>query len=328
MTDLVPVQRDQADHIGRLVAAFLGSRRSKLTADTYRRDLTNWLTWCHANAVDPLDAWPAHIQLWLAHHAQRGEAGTSRARRLGAVSSWYGWLIRHQAAPRNPARLEREERPVRAPRKAPALSDAQTGAMLAAADADSPRAAAIVYLLLFTGMRVGELLGATTADLGETRGHSVLHIQGKGGKARSASLVPPVMMRLHAYLAQRPDVAGAALVPAGQAGAGSPRPLVATANGNRLDRKEVRRLLRRLARKAGLPEVLADRISPHSARATYATASLDAGVPVRDVQYALGHASPVTTEGYDRSQLSPDRSPAYLLMQRFSVTQHENGATP
>lgn len=321
MTDLVPVQRDQADHIGRLVAAFLGSRRSKLTAEAYARDLKSWLGWCATAGVDPLDAWPAHVQLWLTHLANdRGEAGGTRARRLGAVSSWYSWLIRHQAAPRNPALLEKDERPVRAPRKAPALSDQQTAALLAAADADSRRAAAIVYLLLYTGMRVGELLGATTADLGEDRGHSVLYIRGKGGKARVASLVPPVMLRLHAYLAERPDIAGTALVPAGQAGAGGPRPLVATARGNPLDRKEVRRLLRRLARKAGLPEVLADRISPHSTRATFVTSALDAGVPVRDVQHAAGHASPVTTEGYDRSKLSPDRSPAYKLLSRFGGT--------
>ncbi|TCB97567.1 integrase [Micromonospora zingiberis] len=320
MTDLVPVQRDQADHIGRLVAAFLDGRRSRLTAEAYARDLKSWLTWCATNTVDPLDAWPAHVQMWLTHLTNdRGEAGNTRARRLGAVSSWYGWLIRHQAAPRNPALLEREERPVRAPRKAPALSDQQTAALLAAADLDSRRAAAIVHLLLYTGIRVGELLGATTADLGEDRGHSVLHVRGKGGKARVASLVPPVMLRLHAYLAERPDVAGTELVPAGQAGAGGPRPLIATTRGNPLDRKEIRRLLRRLAKAAGLPEVLAEQIRPHSTRATYATAALDAGVPVRDVQYAMGHASPVTTEGYDRSTLSPDRSPAYRLMQRFTA---------
>ncbi|MFB9852458.1 tyrosine-type recombinase/integrase [Micromonospora andamanensis] len=318
MTNALATLDEPADHLGRLVAAFLAGRRSRLTAEAYARDLTSWLGWCHTNAVDPLDAWPAHIQLWLTHLAeQRREAGNTRARRLGAVSSWYGWLIRHQAAPRNPALLEREERPVRAPRKAPALSDQQTAALLAAADLDSRRAAAIVYLLLYTGIRVGELLGATTADLGEDRGHSVLHIRGKGGKLRVASLVPPVMLRLHAYLAERPDIAGTALVPAEQAGTGGPRPLVATANGRPLDRKEIRRLLRRLARKAGLPEVLADRISPHSARATFATSALDAGVPVRDVQYAMGHASPVTTEGYDRSTLSPDRSPAYRLLTRF-----------
>lgn len=320
MTAALATVTEPAEVVGRLVAAFLAGRRSKLTADTYRRDLTNWLTWCHTNGVDPLDAWPAHILMWLTALAERGEAGTSRARRLGAVSSWYSWLIRHQAAPRNPALLEKDERPVRAPRKAPALSDQQTAALLAAADADSRRAAAIVYLLLYTGMRVGELLGATTADLGEDRGHSVLYIRGKGGKARVASLVPPVMLRLHAYLAERPDIAGTALVPAGQAGAGGPRPLVATARGNPLDRKEVRRLLRRLARKAGLPEVLADRISPHSTRATFVTSALDAGVPVRDVQHAAGHASPVTTEGYDRSKLSPDRSPAYKLLSRFGGT--------
>lgn len=319
MTDLVPVQRDEGDHLAALVAAFLHTRKSDHTRDAYRRDLALWLDWCHTNRINPIDCWPAHVQLWLTHLTERGDSGSTRDRRLGAVSSWYKWLIRNQAAIRNPVDLDTSERPVRAPRRAPALSDEQAAALLAAADQDSPRAAAIIWLMLYTGIRVGELLAATTGDLGMERGYPVLHVHGKGGKTRTVALVPPVVARLAAYL--HPDGQPGVLVPADQAGAGRTRPLIATRAGKRLDPKAVRLLLQRLARKAGLPAELVATLSPHSTRATYATAALDDGVPVRDVQYALGHASPVTTEGYDRSRLSPERSPAYRLMQRFSRTE-------
>lgn len=319
MTDLVPVQRDQADHIGRLVAAFLEDKRrsSKHTANAYRNDLTLWLDWCHTNHVHPLEAWPGHIRLWLTSLADRGDSGSTQARRLGAVSSWYGYLIESEEAQRNPAAIK-TNRPKPAPRKAPALSDDQVAALLQAADTDSPRAAAIAWLMLYTGIRVGEMLAATVADLGMDRGHPVLHVHGKGGKTRTVPLVPPVVTRLAAYL--HPDGSPGVLVPADQAGAGRTRPLIATSTGRPMGRKEIRELLQRLARRAGLPAELVTKLSPHSTRATYATASLDAGVSVRDVQYALGHASPVTTEGYDRSSLSPERSPAYRLMQRFGRT--------
>lgn len=319
MTALIPVQRE-GDHLAALVAAFLEDKRraSVHTADAYRRDLALWLDWCRANHVHPLEARPGHVRLWSAALADRGDSANTRGRRLSAVSSWYGYLIENEVVERNPAAIV-GKRPKRTPRRrAPAMSDQQAAALLAAADSDSRRAAAIVWLMLYSGIRVGELIGANVSDLGTERGHPVLHVHGKGGMVRTVPLVPPVVTRLDAYLSSRDDAPSSELVPVDQAGAGRDRPLIATANGRRLDRKAVRLLLKRLAVKAGLPEVLVDRLSPHSTRATYATAALDDGVPVRDVQYALGHASPVTTEGYDRSQLSPERSPAYRLLARFT----------
>jgi hypothetical protein len=41
--------------------------------------------------------------------------------------------------------------------------------------------------------------------------------------------------------------------------------------------------------------------------------SLDAGASLRDLQDAMGHASPRTTRRYDRSRSNLDRSPGYLL---------------
>jgi len=318
---------EPSDLIGRLAAAFIETKRQRSThtADAYRRDLTLWLGWCHTNQLHPLDAHAGHIQLWLTWLADRGEAGTTRGRRLGAVSAWYRWLIDHGHVPANPAALSRDARPTRAPRPAPALSDQQTAAMLAAADQQPhPRVAAIVWLLIYTGIRVGELLAANVGDLAEERGHRVLHVRGKGGKTRIVALVPPVAARLDAYLASREDHHVGVLVPRQTAGAGGgDRPLIAWDTGRRMARSNIRALLQRVARKADLPAGVADRFTPHTTRATYATAALDDGVPLRDVQYALGHSNPMTTEGYDRSRLTPERNPAYRLLARF--TPREEG---
>jgi site-specific recombinase XerD len=54
-------------------------------------------------------------------------------------------------------------------------------------------------------------------------------------------------------------------------------PLFATTSGAALDRAEVFRLVRRLARSAGLPA--AGRLSPHSLRHSFATIARDEGVP-------------------------------------------------
>jgi integrase/recombinase XerD len=43
------------------------------------------------------------------------------------------------------------------------------------------------------------------------------------------------------------------------------------------------------------------------------TAALDAGVPLRDVQDAAGHADPRTTRRYDRARYSLDRHATYAV---------------
>jgi site-specific recombinase XerD len=73
-------------------------------------------------------------------------------------------------------------------------------------------------------------------------------------------------------------------------------------DGGRLTEPIVWRLIRRLARTAGIPA--ADRLSPHSLRHSAITAALNAGVPFRDVQDFAGHADPRTTRRYDRSRHS------------------------
>ena len=55
------------------------------------------------------------------------------------------------------------------------------------------------------------------------------------------------------------------------------------------------RLLRRLAKTAGIPVVM----SPHVVRHTFVTLGRDAGVKLEDLQDGLDHAGPRTTRRYD-----------------------------
>jgi site-specific recombinase XerD len=325
--ELVPLSPQSRDKlINDLTKQFLATRKSEHTADAYGRDLVSWWRWCERAGVHPIDARRGDVLQWLADLAAT-EKGTTRARRLGAVSSWYDWLVTHDVTDRNPATLRSRERPVRAPRRKPALSNADAVKLLAAADADTARSAALVWMLIYTGVRVSSILGASLSDLTVDRGHPVVDLPLKGDKRLRKPLPPPLYERLEAYLSTRSDVER---LPAIAAGAKAPRPLFATSTGKRLRREDVRRLLRRLAAKAGLPATLVDTISPHTTRATYITASLEAGTPLRDVQYAVGHISPITTEGYDRSHLSPDRDPAYRLLQvlRTPTTEHREEPSP
>ncbi|MGH8923601.1 MAG: tyrosine-type recombinase/integrase [Acidimicrobiia bacterium] len=78
---------------------------------------------------------------------------------------------------------------------------------------------------------------------------------------------------------------------------------------SRLDRHAATRIVKRLARQAGIGK----KISPHSLRHSFITAALDAGVALRDVQEAASHADPRTTMRYDRARGSLDRHATYIV---------------
>jgi site-specific recombinase XerD len=75
-------------------------------------------------------------------------------------------------------------------------------------------------------------------------------------------------------------------------------PIFVDPNGRRIDRHAAGRIVRRIARRAGI----AKRVGPHTLRHAFITAALDAGVPLRD------HADPRTTMRYDRARVSLDRA--------------------
>jgi site-specific recombinase XerD len=86
-------------------------------------------------------------------------------------------------------------------------------------------------------------------------------------------------------------------------------PILLGGDGGRLDRHAAGRIVRRLARRAGIVK----RVGPHTLRHAFITAALDAGVPLRDVQEAASHADPRTTMRYDRARVSLDRHATYIV---------------
>ena len=82
------------------------------------------------------------------------------------------------------------------------------------------------------------------------------------------------------------------------------------ADDRRLDRHGAARIVRQVARRAGITKP----VGPHTLRHAFIiTAALDAGVPLRDVQEAASHADPRTTMRYDRARGSLDRHATYIV---------------
>ena len=71
-----------------------------------------------------------------------------------------------------------------------------------------------------------------------------------------------------------------------------------------LSGKDIANMARRRFRDAGLPP----KLTAHSFRATTATALIEQGVPIEDVQHLLGHADPRTTKLYDHTKRETTRN--------------------
>lgn len=280
------------DAVRRWAAAFLLSYQGR-TRQAYTRDLTHFLDWCAENDVDPATARRVHVDGYREALDGAGAAPSTVVRRLAALSGFYAYGVDENIVGHNPVTRVRRPR-VGENIQSTGLSATEAGTLLAAAGRHSPRAALVVNLLLFCGLRVSELCAATTADLSTERGHRILTVTRKGGRRQKMVLPPPVLRILDRRLAE-----------------GTGGPLVATGTGRPVDRHAVWRLLRTLAADA-LPH-LATSLHPHDLRHACATLSLDAGASLRDVQDLLGHQDSRTTRRYDRARYSLDRSPSHRL---------------
>jgi site-specific recombinase XerD len=291
--------------------AWLHNRRlSEHTRAAYRRDVTGWLTWCAHHDLDPLQVTFLHVNAYARtlETGPRTLTPATVARKMSALSSWYDFLTKLRAVPTNPVQAADRPRVNRDHSATLGLTPEQVDALLAAAQAQTgPTAArnhAAVTLLADLGLRVGELVSLDVTDLGHENGHHTVRFTGKGGRARRRVLTPGATTAVTTYLQHRATTHG---VPVDQLTG----PLLVTTTGTRLDRHAVFRLVRRLARTAGIPTWA--KLSPHSLRHAFATTARAEGVPLEDVQDAMGHADPRTTRRYDRDRHNLDRDPAHTI---------------
>jgi integrase/recombinase XerC len=157
------------------------------------------------------------------------------------------------------------------------------------------RDAAVLLLLYGAGLRIGEALGLTKGTIAGLldAGQDTLAITGKGNKTRLVPLLPAALEALKAYREACPFMQ--ALGPGDAFFLG--------ARGAPLDPAIVQKRVRDLRRALGL----ADSVTPHALRHSFATHLLAAGGDLRTIQELLGHASLSTTQRYtdvDAARLS------------------------
>ena len=272
------------------IAGFL-SRYSGPTRSAYTTDLRQYFSWCAAQDLDVFAARRGHLELWARSMEERGLARATVGRRLSTVTGFYRFAVVDGLIPHSPAEFLRRPK-ISTESATLGLDRMELGAFIACGAAGSPTDHALACLLGLLGLRVAEACSIDVDDLGMERGHRIVTVLGKGAKLAVIPLPPRIARAL--------DLA------AGERRSG---PLLLARSGRRLNRHAATRIVRRLAKAAGITK----HISPHSLRHSFITACLDAGVPLRDVQIAARHADPRTTTRYDRARHNLDRHASYIV---------------
>ena len=215
--------------------------------------------------------------------------GDSRSR-TGTKEFFYRYAEEEGLVPTSPAvhvrrpRLDYESHTI-------GLDRNEVDALLVAAGLGASSEHALISLLALNGLRVSEAIGANIEALGLERGHRTLTVLRKGGKIVTMPLAPRTARAVDLAVGER--LSG---------------PIFIGPDGRRFDRHTAGRIVRRVARRAGVEKP----IGPHTLRHAFIT-TLDAGVPLRDVQEAASHADPRTTMRYDRARVSLDRRATYIV---------------
>ena len=284
-------------HLDEFQAYLLAEDRSPVTIAGYLGDVRLFAQWYeehYREALTPDGLTNEAVRGYKQHLLDQAAKPKTINRRLAALAAYAHWLEQagYVRNARNPVQgVKAVKETALAPKW---LDKKQRAALLRAVDKEVEdamrryprlrlmylRDAAIVKLILFAGLRVGEIIQLRMSDLilDERKG-SVIVREGKGTKRREIPLNAKARKALLDYLRMRPDVESDDLF-LGQRNEG-------------MQSKTIQRAVQRFAKKAGLKNV-----TPHTLRHSFAKALIDAGVSLEKVATLLGHSNLNTTRIY------------------------------
>jgi len=182
--------------------ALRAERKSAQTLKSYGDGVRGFLRWCDTNGHTPaLDR--DLVKTWVAELLESGaEPATARARQLG-LRRFSAWLEEEGEVDTDP--LLGLKAPKLDSKVTESLTDDELRRLIKACSGKEfrdRRDEAIVRLMAETGMRAGEVIGLTIADVDLQRGLVTVR-RGKGGKGRFAPFGPQAARAIDRYLRMR-----------------------------------------------------------------------------------------------------------------------------
>ena len=277
---------------------------------TYKNALLRFCRWCESSDVkEPARQTILSYKLWLDTH---GFSSFTKSTYMVVVRRLFSWLEENDLYPDVSKGIRGAKRYIKSHQK-DSLSIKAVQNLLASVDGSSligVRDFAIVNLLIRTGVRLKEISLATINDIEINENQMRLWVYGKGrgGKDEFVVLTKESLDPIRAYLRCREL-------------SNSSEPLFAALSnrnyGKTMSTFALSKMVKRRLRGAGIDS---KRISAHSLRHTFGVFAIKAGASLYDVQLAMRHSTPGTTEIYlgdiekiKRAESSPEKKVRDLL---------------
>ena len=260
------------------------------TCKSYKSDLEQFAEWLRRRRTSLFETSRTQIQKYLAEMLAKGTSPRSVGRKLATMRTFYGFLVSDEVIKFNPARLVPTPKVGRPLPKA--LSTAELDKMVRSIRGRSAlalRDRAILLTAFAAGLRVSELTRLVLADLDLEAGAAKVW-KGKGGNDGIVPLSPKAISALRTYISRaRPKLAN-----------GKNAPFVfLTHAGQGMTRQRAWQLITAIGSAA-----LGKHISPHYLRHGFATALVEGGADIRDVQALCRHADINTTQIYVHTDMT------------------------
>jgi integrase/recombinase XerD len=260
---------------------------AKNTIVSYERDLKSYIK--YFRNVEQLKSFNEveriHIIHFLGHLKEQGKSSRTLARHVASIRAFHQFLLRERVSDHDPSVHIETPKLERTLPKVLNLEEVET--LLDSPDAKDHygiRDKAMLELLYATGIRVSELIGLQTSDVHLTMGF--VRCIGKGNKERIIPIGKTALAALEHYVNN------------GRSHFISKKnhdhALFLNHHGKQLTRQGFWKILKKLARDAGIEKDL----TPHTLRHSFATHLLENGADIRAVQEMLGHSDISTTQIY------------------------------
>ena len=263
---------------------------SSNTIAAYRNDLSQFALHIGVTPANQA-AWRgvlgAHVVEYMEELRSRDYKAATVARKIAAVKSFFGFLAAEELVPADPTDALKSPQVGKSLPRALTLDEVDE-LLEQPARRNSPEARrdkAMLELLYATGLRVTELVSLDLVDIALENDPVTVRCVGKGERERILPLGQRPVDEVRQYIFHvRPRLVRNRKEAA----------LFVNRRGERLTRQGFWLILKNYAKEAKLDRS----ITPHTLRHTFATHMLKGGMPLRNVQDALGHASISTTQIY------------------------------
>ncbi len=254
---------------------------SSHTLLNYKLDLQEFATFLGTTPVEQSDY--TTLRRFLAQMRTQNLKPRSVARKLSSLRSFFKYLQREKIVSTNPASLlvtPKLDKPL------PHFLSEQEATQIIESPGkkDSKKVSdtflrdkAIFETLYSTGIRVSELVGLDIDDVDFIS--NIIRVMGKGRKERLVPIGDKALEALQFYIDKRTQKGNI---------------LFLNKNSTRLTSRSVSNIINKYV----LQEAMAQHITPHMFRHSFATHLLNRGADLRSVQELLGHVNLSTTQIY------------------------------